>query len=476
MFTSHDHRSLRLLVFIFLGFSIVPVVQAQRGGTRVIPTHAQPNIVVFISDDHGYFDSPLFGNDDVFTPSMERIAKDGVMFTHAYVGSPTCAPSRAIMGTGLMSVRNGAEPNHSKVKAGLRTLPQTMTDLGYRVASFGKCLKGPIPNDKSYYYEKGNAKAGQAEGVVSWLSTYPTDKPLCLLVGTHEPHVKWPEPKGYDASSFTIPPKSVDTPETRRRLAQYYTDITTMDTKLGMVYDAVWKYLGDNTLFIYTGDNGAQWPFGKWNLYDTGIRSPMLGVWPDILEPNTVSDALLGWVDFLPTFMDLAGAEPPADLDGRSFAGLLRGETTQHRENIFAQHTSAAHNTYPMRCVVTPTHKLILNLYPDYVFTCQTDHNPNSGGHAMWKTWINVAQNDAQVTALLEGYHTRPAEEFYDLTQDPYEEHNLAQDPEQAELVSQLRQTLLDWMETQGDQRNPHGNPQEILIPVSGVDRSTTRR
>src|SRR5262245_45662953 len=99
---------------------------------------AKPNLVVFLSDDHGYLDSSVYGAADVRTPNMARLAKAGVTFTHMFVASPSCAPSRAALLTGLMPARNGAEANHSKPRAEVKKLPAYLQALGYEVAAFGK--------------------------------------------------------------------------------------------------------------------------------------------------------------------------------------------------------------------------------------------------------------------------------------------------------------------------------------------------
>jgi len=98
----------------------------------------QPNFVFFISDDHGYRDSPLYGNRQVCTPALESIAREGTIYANTFVGSPTCVPSRATLMTGLMPARHGAEPNHSDLREGIRTLPAYLSALGYAVAHFGK--------------------------------------------------------------------------------------------------------------------------------------------------------------------------------------------------------------------------------------------------------------------------------------------------------------------------------------------------
>src|SRR5262249_41006266 len=146
-----------------------------------------------------------------------------------------------------------------------------------------------------------------------------------------------------------LPASHVDTAETRAMRARYYTAVRKADADLGDIIDLVRATLGDNVLFVYTSDHGAQWPFGKWNLYDAGIRDPVLAAWPGIIRPASRSGALISLVDLLPTMIEVGGAEAPADLDGRSFADVLRGKKTSHREHIFATHSRDGDmNVYPM--------------------------------------------------------------------------------------------------------------------------------
>ncbi len=91
--------------------------------------------------------------------------------------------------------------------------------------------------------------------------------------------------------------------------ARYYTDVTKADTLLGEIRALTKEKLGDNTLFVYTSDHGAQWPFGKWNLYDAGIRVPFIAAWPGVIKANSVADAMVQWIDLLPTLIKTSGGK-----------------------------------------------------------------------------------------------------------------------------------------------------------------------
>src|SRR5688572_2838620 len=275
-----------------------------------VSASAKPHIVVFLADDHGYLDSQVYGNAEVRTPNMVRLAKAGCTFTHMFVVSPSCAPSRAALLTGLMPARNGAEANHTYKKDSVASLTLALKKRGYQVAAFGKVAHG---KDVTRHGFDHHDKRSDAKTVAAYLDKRDAKKPLCLFVGTHHPHVPWSENDGYEPKKLTLPPTHVDTPETRDFRARYYTDVTNADTLLGTIRELTRKKLGKDMLFVYISDHGAQWPFAKWNLYDAGIRVPFLAEWPGVVKPGTTSAAMLQWIDLLPTFLDLAGATPPMD-------------------------------------------------------------------------------------------------------------------------------------------------------------------
>lgn len=316
---------------------------------------APPYIVVFLADDHGFLDSEVYGARDVRTPNMLRLAAAGMTFTHAFVASPSCAPSRAALLTGLMPSRNGAEANHSKPRADIKKLPAYLKELGYEVAAFGKVshYKHTADYGFDHFAHDGFHQHEAIPGALKWLRERKSNKPLCLFVGSNCPHVPWPEKAAdYDPTAVTLSPTQADTPETRQARALYCTAVTRMDDELGQVLDAARAQLGTNIFFLMTSDHGAQFPFAKWNCYDAGIRTVLLVSWPGVIKPRSRTDAMVSWVDILPTLIEVAGGTPVAGIDGRSFAAVLRGRKTRHRDRVFTTHSADGKmNVYPMRSV-----------------------------------------------------------------------------------------------------------------------------
>jgi N-sulfoglucosamine sulfohydrolase len=430
---------------------------------------SRPNFIVYMSDDHGLLFSEPYGNLEIHTPNLTQLAADGVRFTHAFNASPSCGPSRTAMLTALWPARNGAEPNHKPPKPGVEGLPGVLQALGYEVAVIGKVAHNDWAKLYNFDYVAGpNLGATGTIEVAKFLSSRDASKPLCLFFGSHFPHVPWVPNQGYDPATIKLPPTFVDTPETRGQLTQYYSSVSRTDALLGEYRALVKKHVPGDSLFLYAVDHGAQLPFAKWDLYDAGTRVPFIVSWPGKLKPGTTNDAMICLPDLLPTFIELAGGKVPDGLDGRSFAGLLRGSATTHRDQVFnTQSGDGDFNVYPSRSLRTRDWKYILNLHPEFQHqTHISDCTAPGGGKLYWQTWLAKAKTDPAAAAVVKRYTQRPAEELYDLNADPFEQHNLAGDPSQAGRLAALRAELKAWMRQQGDQEKVFGQPLLLGQPV----------
>ena len=417
------------------------------------------NIVCFFSDDMGRLDTPVYGSKDVKTPTMEKLASLGMTFDNAFVASPACAPSRAALLTGLMPARNGAQANHTYPKAGTKYLTKVLEDMGYDIAAFGKVAHGS--NKPVYCFDYYRPKRmGISEEVAGYFKNRKSDKPCLLLMGDRRPHVPWIKESAYDPARVTLPPYFVDTPETRRHQARYYTDITNMDADMGECLKIAKQQFGDNFIFVFTSDHGGQWPFGKWNLYDAGVRTPMLVVWPGKTRPGSRTKAMVSWIDLFPTLIEAAGGSAPADIDGKPFTNVLTGKTARHRDMIFTTHSGdGTMNVYPIRSVRTPDYKYIINLRPDCLHTNHSDILRKDGAGAYWNSWDAAARTDPRAAAIVKRYFVRPAEELYDLKKDPLEQNNLAADPDCQDRRRKLKALLEAWMKQQGDKKQVFKKP-----------------
>ena len=409
----------------------------------------KPNFVIVLADDHGTDDAGCYGAKGLRTPNIDRLAAEGMRFTRAFTATAMCAPSRSMLYTGLFPHRNGAHPNHSKVRPGIQSLPHHLSKLGYRVALAGKTHIGPRSAFPFEYMDRGKVDTFLAEA---------GSQPFCLVIATNDPHAPWKKKGPYDAAKVVLPPYLLDTPETREAMACYWNSVAALDTQVGQFLALLKKHgLEDSTLFLYTSDHGSGFPFTKWTLYDAGIRVPFIVRWPGHARPGSVTDAMVSFVDVLPTFIEAAGQKPPEDLDGRSFLGVLWGRAVEHRDAIFATHTNKgiiSGSEYPIRAIRTRTHKYIVNLNPAGTFkniVTEGREGPAGKPAGYWLSWRELARTDADAAKRARLYQHRPAEELYDLAADPFELNSLAADPANRPLMADLRQQLKAWMKQQND-------------------------
>ncbi|BCM93485.1 arylsulfatase [Abditibacteriota bacterium] len=444
----------------------VALFLAQTAPIHVPPAKAapttKPNIVVMIADDLTYHDLGCWGNKDVKTPNLDRLAAQGMRLTSCYTPAPVCSPTRQALYTGLFPVKNGAYPNHAIVRPGVKSLPFYLKPLGYRVGLVGKTHFGP-PANFPFEYPGQAANEAQTDneneektlnfGAAEQFINRDKKQPYCLVVTPHEPHSPWNKGDAsvYKPAQLKLAPYLVDTPLTRRALSRYYGEVTYLDQQVGQVMDFVDKSgQADNTLFLFVSEQGSSLPHGKWTLYDAGIRSATIARWPAKIKAGATSDALCQYVDFLPTFIEMAGGKPIANLDGRSILQLLTGESTKGRDFVYAEETSrgiiAGPEAYGIRAVADKRWKYILNLNPDAIFKNTEVNTP------LFASWVRKGQTDAFAKEQAERYQHRPAVELYDLQNDPFELKNLAGQSEQKSNLTRLRAALDAWMKDQGDE------------------------
>jgi N-sulfoglucosamine sulfohydrolase len=450
---------LRGLLAVLLMWGPAQTVRAAAASGPSTGEH--PHIVLFIADDHTWQDCGPYGARDVRTPQLDRLAAESLQFDLAFAASPTCTPSRSAIYTGLYPFRNGAHANHSLVKDGLRTLPHYLKELGYRVVLAGKSHIGPRPVFPFEYLENANIMPpGKHHVLWTDLNTAAIEKlfaehnpnqPLCLLVCSHSPHVFWMDNDGYDPLKVQLPPYLLDTPETRASRCRYYTDVSWMDKQVGDVLQSMARHgYTDRSLFMFTADQGAQWPFSKWNLYDAGIHTPLLVRWPGKTKGGSTTRAMVCLIDLLPTMIEAAGGKPPQAIDGKSFVPVLLGRADRHRDEVFATHTGdKGMNRAPMRCVRTAQYKYIINLAPEIPYTTHISDGEDRVNY--WLSWLRLAETDPQAARVIRRHQQRPDEELYDVQADPFELENLALDPAHADVLSTLREKVKLWRLQQGE-------------------------
>jgi uncharacterized sulfatase len=443
----------------------------------------KPNFVIFIADDHGFNHSVPYGQPEYQTPNMERMAAEGIRLTNAYVAAPTCGPSRAALCTGMMPCRNGIKANHEKeLNSWVESLLPQLAARGYDIVFRGKIAHGrdqPYVTDDVTIIRGSIRPEFSLDGVAEYLQQR-TDRgrPVALFIGCTFTHRAWPDASEarIRPEDVNVPAKTFDTLETRREMTRYVEAVERTDRLLGEVRELATKYLPtDNTMTLYTSDHGQSWPFGKWSLYEAGIRTPMIAVWPGKIPAAVTNDAMVSWVDLLPTLIDFAGGESPSDIDGRSLSRVLLNETSQHRDRIFAMHNGGkGESAYPIRSVRIGHWKYIRNLHPEFYHSTALDVVRKRGKPKCpnWPSWIEAATTNAEAATFLKAYHSRPAEELYRLDRDPNETTNLATQDEYSEKLADLREIVSEQMKRDKDEGTVIGQPRllkDVVLPVANT-------
>ncbi len=447
----------QLVMMSYLLLSYVPLLAQSSPG--------KPNMIIYLADDLGYLDISVYGSKVVQTPVLQKLSVEGITFHNAFVTSPSCAPSRASLLTGLTPARNGAETNHSFPHDEVSYLIDNFKQAGYTTLAFGKVAhyKG---NEKCGFDFHHDEQVNLYQNIRGYFDTVAIESPVLLFVGDRRPHVSWTEEQFYSPDLVDLPPYFIDTESTREHRSRYYTDVTGLDGEMGHVLHYLHGKFGENTITLFTSDHGAQWPFGKWNLYDAGIRTPLIVKWPKNIEPNTITDAMVSWVDILPTLLDLAGVEVPKNLDGQSFKSVLMEGSKEFRKEIYTTHTGDGRfNIYPIRSIRTDRYKLILNLEPNAYHSNHSDINRKPGAGKYWDSWNEEEKNDPRAAYLISKYYQRPKWEFYDLRVDSDEQLNLIGVPAYKGVIKDLQAKLEQWMKDQGDEGKTHLTPYLLSGP-----------
>jgi N-sulfoglucosamine sulfohydrolase len=457
------HSKSLLLACAMLGVVVSLLALNFKEATK---SKERPNIIFIMADDLSMEDIGPYGSTQVHTPNLMRLAKQGVCLDKMFNMVPVCSPTRQSILTGLGPVRSGAYPNHTMIYDGIKTLPVYLQQLGYRTALIGK--KHYAPESAYPFNFLGGREHDNGDGQDIDLSKAEAfiknsaDKPYFLMVTSNQPHEPWNRgnQKAYDPETIKLKPNMVDTKLTRKRMANYFAEISYLDSLVGVCLDIV-KRSGeeDNTIIMFATEQGNSFPFSKWTLYDQGLHSGFIVKWPGKVLPNTRNKAMLAYIDITPTLIDIAGGDAKkintgskdgfgkTGFDGQSFKKVLAEGTEQGRDYVFAEQTTRGiiqgSDAYASRSARNAKFLYIHNLNYQNQFANTVTHSP------MFRQWLE----NAPVRAAF--YEKRPEEELYNVIDDPYNLKNLANDVQFANVKSELKEKLKNFMFQQGDKGIP---------------------
>ena len=453
------------------------------------PPERRPNILFCIADDHSHPHTGAYGCRFTRTPAFDRVARQGVLFRHAFVSTPSCCPSRGsvLAGQDFYRLRD-ASMNHTIWPGGIPLYTDLLAQAGYHGGYTGKGW-GPgnwkvsgrsfSPAGPEYNHARLTAPGkyisniDYAANFRAFLARRPREAPFCFWAGFLEPHREY-EPgiglrHGKRLEDMQVPGFLPDSREVRSDLADYAFEIEWYDRQLG----ALLKILEDrgeldNTLVVVTADNGMPFPRAKANLYDYGARMPLAIRWGSRVKPGRVIDDFVSFPDLAPTFLEAAGLAAPAAMTGRSLLPLLWGQAGPRRDQaVFGieRHFPGSRSGgagYPCRAIRTKDHLYIRNLTPDR-YPAGDRPGPawpagdpvggfgdTDGGPAKTFLWEN---RDQYPELFRLSFERRPAEELYAMAEDPYSLKNLAADTRYAAVKEGLAARLESHLERTEDPR-----------------------
>jgi arylsulfatase A len=377
----------------------------------------RPNIVFILADDYGWRDTGYNGSTFYETPNLDRLAGSGIEFTNGYSASPVCTPTRAAIMTGKYPARLGLTSHlqgahrlpHSKVLPPQfplampleeTTIAELLRQRGYRTACVGKWHLGGtgfLPKDQGFDLSVGGDVAGSTSSFFypKWKSKIPldgsdgdylTDRLTSIATGFIEenqrnpfflylPHFAVHTPiEGKPDLVTKYAAKS--NPANPQNFADYAAMVESLDQSVGRVLDTLERLkLDNNTIVIFTSDNGGvtsrEWKnrpvtsnlplrSGKGNLYEGGIRVPLLVRWPGVTKPATKCEEPVLAVDYAPTLASIAGVKQTGPMDGTDITPLLKGKPRLARREIFWHYPHYSPQLgYPSAAVRQGGYKLI---------------------------------------------------------------------------------------------------------------------
>jgi arylsulfatase A-like enzyme len=456
-------KSLLLLMLVLSAFSSPHAADAGNG---------RPNILFILGDNWRWPTAGILGDPMAKTPAFDRIAREGVTFTHTFNHVPSCTPTRSCLLTGRNAHELGSRASlYSDFPKDTPVVTQLLRDAGYAIGYSGKpwspgnfAISGWTENPvgpKFPDFAAFHAKRDTTKPFFFWLGNTDT-----ATKGGKLPYLADAQAK-LDATKLTVPPELPDCPEVRDDLMNYYGGVMKLDDEAAQAI-AVLEKSGelDNTVIIYTSDNGWQMPRGLANCYDSGSRVPLAIRWGKNLTAGRKVEEFVNVADLGPTFLELAGLTPPPVMTMHSIRNLLLGKPENvSRDAVFIErerHANVRHDnqSYPVRAIRTRDFLYLRNLRPDRWPAGDPDvlflHGRPFGDVDTTgvKDFLLAHQNDpayAKHIALIFG--KRPAEELYDLRNDPNQLTNVAAKREYADAIKQLRTRVDDWMKETHDPR-----------------------
>ncbi len=439
------------------------------GGSESEQTSApkkRPNILWITTEDISP-DLSCYGVAEVSTPNLDRLASQGAKFTRAFAHAGVCAPARSGLITSMYPSAIGSNHMRTANSSGrFDYYPDTLPQYGYEVV--------PPPEVKCFteylraegYYCTNRTKTDYQfqppitawdriipfnEGGADWRGRGEGQPFFCVInfTNTHESQIRMPAGKksSRDLSSINLPPYYPDTPLVRNDYACYLDNIEAMDNMAQEVLDWLEEDgLAEDTVVFFYGDHGRGLPRAKRWLYDSGTLVPLIIRWPGVIDPGTINEELVSFIDFGATVLSIAGVDVPDYMHGRPFFG---NQAAKPREYVFGARDRMDTAYDMIRMVRDKRYKYLRNYQPEKTYAQEIAYMD------MMPTMQEMRRLNAEKKLAgpqkLFFRETKPVEELYDTLNDPHEINNLSGLPEYRDTLERLRKVHEDWMEEVGD-------------------------
>lgn len=430
----------------------------------------RPNILFAFADNFSWEHLKPYGCNVIDTPAFDRIAREGVLFNHAHCGAPSCAPSRASILTGqdIWRIEEGGNLWGS-LPAKFTLYPDLLESAGYWIGYRGK---GYAPASDAASGRPRNAAGPRFESFDEFLSQRPKGKPFYFWHGNQYRNMmgKPVDKTGVRLDRLRVPAFLPDCDALRTDFHHYFQRLRGYEAELANMIAAL-ERAGelDNTIVVAASDNGFDFPRGYPNLYEFGTRMFLAIRWPKGMRGGRSIDDFAKLPDLAPTFLDAAGVRVPTDMNARSLMPILQSSKSGRvdRARDFAvtgreRHAMARRDRsgYPMRAIRTSQYLYIRNYAPnrwpagdpDFAHFSQGVYGDIDRCETKWHMHKN--RDDAKMRPLFDlAFGKRPAEELYDVRNDPDNVRNLAGDPRHAADLAKIAARLTAHLRATGDPR-----------------------
>jgi uncharacterized sulfatase len=439
-------------------------------GQATAAAPVRPNILWISAEDLSP-DLGIYGDAYASTPTLDRLAREGARFTRAFSVAPVCAPSRSSIITGMYPTSIGTMHMRSKgvPPAGVKAFTEYLRAAGYYCTNRSKTdynVEAPPSN------RPPDTVWDDSSDQAHWRNRPDPTQPFFAVFNittTHEGQVRLDEAQfakvtaaldpaaRHDPARAQLPPYYPDTPPVRKDWARYYDLISVMDGQVKAILQQLEDDgLADRTIVFFWGDHGRGLPRAKRWVYDSGIHVPLIVRWPGAIAPGTVVEDMVSLMDLGPTVLSLAGVPVPPHMQGQAFLGPLKPRARQY----VVAHRDRMDEAYDMmRAVRDGRYKYIRNFFPGRPYAQHIAYMEEMPTMREWrrtyKDHMNALSPDygraLNPVQLLFFAPEKPAEELYDIAEDPHEVRNLTTSPEHQAVLARMRQTLDDWRKATGD-------------------------